>query len=230
MSKKTFMSIGGHVGDAELTAGCVLASESLKGNKVVTLALTGGERGNPKHLSVEEYRKQKIKEANKFAEMLNGEAIVLDYQDGELPDTMEVRFQVAELIRKHKPNMIFTHWKNSMHIDHIKTHHIVKDAAFYAALDMGDKVKGERHFAPVYFSENWEDMEDFEPYVYIKCSKEGYELWKKAMQEHWFIMNSPSFKYYDYYTHLAYVRGALARTTYAEAFAVEHYQKKMEIK
>lgn len=103
--------------------------------------------------------------------MLNGEAVVFDYKDGELPDTIEVRFKVAELIRKYKPNMIFTHCKNSMHIDHFKTHHIVKDAAFYAAIDMGDKVKGERHFAPVYFSENWEDMEGFEPYVYIECSK-----------------------------------------------------------
>lgn len=61
------MSIGGHVGDAELTEGCVLASESLKENKIITIALTGGERGNPKHQTVEEYRVQKVKEVKMFA-------------------------------------------------------------------------------------------------------------------------------------------------------------------
>lgn len=43
-------------------------------------------------------------------------------------------------------------------------------------------------------------------------------------------MNRPSFKYFDYYTHLSYVRGALAKCEHAEAFAVESYQKKMVIK
>lgn len=224
---KVFMAIGAHIGDAELTAGCVLATQALKGDKIITVALTAGERGNPPHLSVAEYRVQKVNEAKEFAKMLNGEAIVLDYEDGLLPDNEKVRFEVASLIRKYKPNMIFTHWVNSMHKDHRLTSKIVQDAQFFAGLDMGDKLEGERHFAPIYFAENWEDADDFKPYVYIPCSEEGFELWKKAMQKHWFIMNSKSFKYYDYYTHLTYVRGALARTKHAQAFAVFDYQKKI---
>lgn len=224
-----YMAIGAHIGDAELTSGCVLATEALKGNKIVTVALTAGERGNPPNLTVNDYRTQKVSEAKKFAEMLNGEAVVLDYKDGELPDNDEVRFKVAEIIRKYKPKMIFTHWRNSMHKDHELTFKIVNDASFFANIDMGEKIKGERHFSPVFYAENWEDMDGFEPYVYIKCSVEGYQLWSKAMKEHWFIMNSSSFKYYDYYTHLSYVRGALARTTHAEAFAVLDYQKKKVI-
>ncbi len=39
------MAIGGHIGDMELTAGGVLATASLKGDKIITVALTGGERG-----------------------------------------------------------------------------------------------------------------------------------------------------------------------------------------
>lgn len=227
---KVYMAIGAHIGDAELTAGLVLASEALKGNKIITVALTAGERGNPPHLTVKEYRAQKVKEAHAFANMLNGTAEVLEYVDGELPDNKDVRIQVANLIRKYRPNMIFTHWVNSMHVDHRKCSQIVQDASFYAGIDMGELVSGDRHFAPVYFSENWEDMDDFKPYMYLECSKEGYELWTKAMKEHWFIMNSPSFKYYDYYTHLSYVRGAFARTTHAQAFGVFDYQKKIVTK
>ena len=36
-----------------------------------------------------------------------------------------------------------------------------------------------------------------------------------------------AFKYYDYYTHLSYVRGALARTTHASSFAVLEHQKRI---
>ncbi len=223
-----YLAIGAHVGDAELTSGCVLATEALKGNKIITLALTAGERGNPPHLSVSEYRKQKIAEAKNFAKKLGGEALVLDYEDGLLPDNEEVRLKVAEVIRKYKPKMIFTHWKNSMHKDHELTFKIVNDASFFANIDL-EKLAGKKHFAPVFYAENWEDEEDFKPYLYIKCSEEGFNLWSEALKEHWFIMNSSSFKYYDYYTHLASVRGALARTKYAEAFAVLEHQKKKVI-
>jgi LmbE family N-acetylglucosaminyl deacetylase len=221
---KTFMSIGAHIGDAELTTGCVLAHQSLKGDHIVTVALTAGERGNPKHMSVADYRVQKVKEANEFAQMLQGEAVVLEYCDGELPDNDEVRVQVANLIRKYRPNYIFTHWENSMHKDHALTHKIVNDASFWAALDMGDKIQGTPHWAPVYFAENWEDREGFEPYIYVNCS-DGYELWKQAIAKHWFIMNSSSFRYFDYYTHLSFVRGCLSKHAHAQCFTVKGYQK-----
>ena len=48
---KTILAIGGHIGDMELTAGGVMATNALNGGKNITLALTAGERGNPKHLT-----------------------------------------------------------------------------------------------------------------------------------------------------------------------------------
>lgn len=226
---KTYMAIGGHIGDMELTCGCVLADQAVKGNKIVTVALTAGERGNPQGVTSQDYRVQKVKEAEEFASMLNGESVVFDYPDGELPDDECVRFQVAELIRKYKPCAIFTHWKNSMHKDHSNTYKIVVDAAFLAGVYDGDKIEGEKHYSPVYLCENWEDREGFDPYLIVDCS-EGYDLWCKAIQKHWFIMNSPSFKYYDYYTHLTYVRGALGKCKHAQCFNVEGYQKFQRIK
>ena len=221
---KTFLAIGGHIGDMELTCGGVLATQSLKGDKIVTLALTAGERGNPKTMTSSEYKVQKIKEAKEFAKMLGGEALVLDYPDGELPYNEEVVFKVAQIIRDVKPNVIFTHWKKSMHKDHEATYKIVRDASFLASVYDGDRLKGERCYAPVYLCENWEDRIDFDPYLMVDTTL-GYDLWCEALKKHWFIMNSESFKYYDYYTHLSFVRGCLNKTRNAQAFNIEDYQK-----
>lgn len=216
---KTILAIGGHIGDAELTAGGVMAANAVEGGKNYTLALTAGERGNPPHLTVAEYRVQKVAEAKAFAEMVNGEAFVLDYMDGELPNNEEVRYQVASIIRKVKPDVILTHWHSTMHKDHNNTHLIVPDAQFLASVVESEKIDGKRHYAPVYFSENWEDDLDFRPAFYVDITK-GYELWCEALKTQWFVMNSKDFKYYDYYTSLARCRGCLNKTMYAEAFAM----------
>ena len=221
---KTILAIGGHIGDAELTAGGVMAANAVDGGKNYTLALTAGERGNPPHLSVAEYRKQKISEAKAFAEMVNGEAFVLEYADGELPNNEEVRYQVASIIRKVKPDVILTHWHSKMHKDHNNTHLIVPDAQFLASVVESEKIDGARHYAPVYFCENWEDDMDFRPSFYVDFTK-GYDLWCEALKTQWFVMNSKDFKYYDYYTSLARCRGALNRTMYAEAFAMYEHKR-----
>lgn len=223
------MAIGGHVGDAELTSGGVLATFALKGYKIVTVALTGGERGNPPHLSVEAYRKQKEKEAATFAKMLGGEAIVFPYKDGELPDNDEVRFMLCDLIRKYKPCALLTHWKKSMHKDHEATYRIVKDAQFWAGLP-GVERAYPSHFAKgPYYAENWEDATDFQKYVYIDVSEEGFKLWEKAIDTHWFAINSKSFEYKTYYAHLMRCNGCLARKKYAQAFNIDEEQKKVTI-
>lgn len=224
---KTILAIGGHIGDAELTAGGVLAANAVDGGKSFTLALTAGERGNPPGVSVDEYRKQKISEAKAFAELMNGEAYVLQYADGELPDNEDVRYEAAGIIRKLRPDVIITHWKSTMHKDHDRTHKIVCDAQFLASVVECDRIEGKRHYAPVYFAENWEDDPDFTPYIYVDITR-GFDLWCEGMKKHWFIMNSRDFRYYDYYTSLARMRGCLNKTGYAEAFGVFDRQKRLK--
>jgi LmbE family N-acetylglucosaminyl deacetylase len=218
--KLTILAIGGHVGDMELTAGGVLASHSLKGDRIVTLALTAGERGVPAGRNVAEYREQKVREAAVFAEMLGGESIVFDYPDGELPDTDEVRLQVCDVIRKVRPNVLITHHKNSMHKDHMTTHRIVNDARFYAGLAAMEREEPSFFASRLYYAENWEDAVDYRPYIYIDFSQEAYDLWINAVSQHWFVTGSKSFPYLEYYKHLVRVRGIEARKQYAESFMI----------
>lgn len=216
----TILAIGGHVGDMELTAGGVLASHSLKGDRVVTLALTAGERGVPAGRDVAEYRAQKVREAEQFAQMLGGEAIVFDIPDGELEDSNEMRYRVCDVIRQVKPNIIITHFKNSMHKDHMTTHRIVNDARFYAGLAAMKRELPSFFATKLYYAENWEDAVDYRPYVYVDFSQEAYDLWIKAVSQHWFVTGSKSFPYLEYYKHLSRVRGIEARKQYAETFMV----------
>lgn len=217
--KPAILAIGGHIGDMELTAGGVLAACSLKGYGIVTLALTAGEKGAPADRGLLDYRAQKVHEAETFARMLGGRAIVFGYPDGELPDNDDVRYKVCDVIREVKPEVIVTHFKNSMHKDHVTTHRIVVDARFYAANPHFER-PDPPHFAPkLYFAENWEDAADFKPYLYIDVTG-GFDLWQKAAATHWFVTGSKSFPYLEYYAHLSRIRGIEARCGRAQCFAV----------
>lgn len=215
----TILAVGGHIGDMELTAGMALAKHALEGAKIVTLALTAGEKGAPKGREIADYRKQKVEEAKAFASMLNGEAIVFDYKDGELPDNEEVRMQVCDVIRQVKPDILITHYKSAMHKDHNNTHKIVTDARYYAALPGFERAYAPHFARSLYYAENWEDAVDYKPYLYVDTT-EGYELWKKAVSTHWFVTGSTSFPYLEYYDHLSRVRGIECRKGRAETFMI----------
>lgn len=217
--QKTILAIGAHVGDMELTAGGILAANSVRGGKIATLALTAGEKGVPAGKTVLEYRGQKVREAQGFARILGGEAYVLDYEDGLLPDNDEARFQVCDFIRDIQPDIIITHHQNSMHKDHSACHRIVEDARFYAGIAAFDRKSPAWFARELYYAENWEDAVGFHPYVYMDFS-DGYALWKEAVATHWFVTGSTSFPYLEYYDCLSRVRGIEARCQRAECFMI----------
>jgi LmbE family N-acetylglucosaminyl deacetylase len=223
---ETILAIGAHVGDMELTVGGTLATCAVKGGKIATLALTAGEKGLPKGVDMDKYRNQKCGEAEAFAKMLGGTSQVLDYPDGLLLDNDEVRMQVCDVIRAVKPDLILTHHSLSMHKDHAACYRIVKDAWFYAATP-GFVRKYPAHFAKLNFAENWEDANGFNPYIYKEVSKEGFELWQKAVRTHWFVTSANSFPYYEYYCHLKCLRGIEAHKFYAETYMVLPEEQKV---
>ena len=172
------------------------------------LHLTLGEGGNPK-LAPAAYGAQKRREAIEAAKALGAEVRFGPYQDGELPDTEEVRRYVANVIREVKPEYIFTHWKRGMHRDHIRTSAIVSDAvllASLAAVETGTPPhRGVRGF---YFAENWEDKDGFQPFVYLDVTA-SLERWKEAVKKYQlFAGGVVAYPYLEYYEALARVRGA----------------------
>lgn len=223
--KKHIMAIGAHIGDAELTCGKTLATHSLKGDDITTVAVTAGERGAPPDRDINEFKQHNIDCAERFAKALKGNFVCLGYPDGEAPDNDELRYKICDLIRERKPDVILTHWEGSMHKDHIITAKAVEDAVYYAGL-RGFERKDPPHWARLYFAENWEDPTGFEPYIFNDVS-EGYDLWHEHIQGLWLTNNSPWFGYLKYYDGLSQSRGTLVRKARAECFAVRPWSKRV---
>lgn len=225
---KTIMAVGAHTGDAQLTSGMLLAKHAMAGNHIITVDLTAGERGTPKGLTPEEFRPQNVASAAEFAKTLGGESIVFDVPDGELYASKEIELQLARIMREKQVDEVYYHWTYSMHKDHINASQITENAIFFASLPTFD-LDGLKP-APIrrtLFAENWEDAENFEPYVYFDVT-EAFPLWKEAIVKLWLTEHSNDFKYLQYYEALSRARGALIKCQHATAFGVHGYEKRIK--
>ncbi len=122
---------------------------------------------------------------------------------------------------------MITHWKASLHPDHAAAHRIVNAALLLASLE-GFESAHPRHrgVRGVYYAENWEDAEDFTPYLYVDVT-EDLAAWKAAAACYEFVRGGISpFPYLEYYEALARVRGAGAGKRFAVALAVDPFAKR----
>ncbi|HUP48407.1 MAG TPA: PIG-L family deacetylase [Thermoanaerobaculia bacterium] len=224
--QRTILAIGAHAGDMELTCGALLVKQSSRGDRVVILHLTAGEGGNPR-LDPKDYGEQKKREGAAAAKALGAEVRFGPYRDGELPDDEQARRYVAGIIREVRPTHVITHWRNSMHKDHVAASAVARDAVLLAAL-AGVELQAPawRGVRSVWYAENWEDAEGFTPFVYVDVSG-AIPKWREAVTRYEFVRGGIStFAYLDYYTALATLRGAEARKGEAVAFDIEPYGKR----
>ena len=202
------LTIGAHAADQELSAGMVVAKYTRAGHKAFMLSLTPGEKGHAT-LTAEQYAEQKRREAAECCRKLGAEAIVLGYKDAELPYNDAVAYEVCDIIRDIKPDIIITHWENSIHKDHRHAHKIAMDAWFYAALKRIERAKPAHWTRKVYFSENWEDMEGYEPDLHVNIPEEVFEQYADALSSFALWNGGTGWPYADYYKSLARMRGCL---------------------
>src|SRR5205823_11490401 len=135
----------------------LIAKYAAVGAQAVLLHLTAGEAGHPT-LAAEDYARQKIDEAHQAASILGAEARFLPYKDAELPRNDEVAYQIADVIREVRPDVVLTHWRGSFHSDHVNAHDNTMRALFLAALPAIERTHPPHTPSTVLFPENWEDM------------------------------------------------------------------------
>jgi len=222
------MVVGAHAGDAEVTCGGLIAKLTRAGHEVVIVHMTLGERGHPK-LSEEEYAVQKRREAEEVARILGAKPVFLPYKDGELPVSSEVKFQLCDLIRDYRPEILVTHWRGSIHRDHGNTYRNVMDALFYAALPAIKREKPAHWVRRVFFTENWEDPRGFRPNVYVDIS-DVFEVWREAASAYAFARGETGFPYIEYYTCLFRIRGIESGFKYAQALMAPSEQLRQVLK
>jgi N-acetylglucosamine malate deacetylase 1 len=213
----TVIAVGGHIGDAELMAGPVLAKVVLEGGRAIIVDCTYGERGHPR-LTPSEYRPQKVREARHFAETIGAELHLLDYSDGFLPDSEEVAEQISAIIRESKPDVLITHWTSSMHRDHERAARAALRGAFLASIPR-EELDSQRHTVPtILHAENWEDMAGFEADTYVEIPAPAFDRWLAGISEHAFARGETyGFRFIDYYSALMQVKGCLAGASRAVA-------------
>jgi LmbE family N-acetylglucosaminyl deacetylase len=211
---KHLMVVGGHISDAENMAGAVMLKHKKAGWDITIVHATTGEKGHPT-LSAEEYLEMRLEDARASGEFIGANVEMLPYRDGELVVNEESTWAMADLIRKHRPSVIITHWHGSFHQDHNNTHEIVRKALFKAGLPAFRREYPAHSVSGLFYSENWEDMENYSADIYLDVT-DVFDDYLKLLKTHALMReNYASFRYYDYYEALGTTRGALGGFTKA---------------
>lgn len=219
------MAIAAHPGDGMFTMGAVLAKQVERGGSGVLLSLSLGERGAPTNIPVEQYGAMQRTATEDSAKLIGAEAIFLDYPDAEIPFNEESSMRVCDAIREHRPEIVVTHWSGSWHKDHQNCYLIVRDAVFYAGLATLTRSRPAHVVSKVFYAENWEDAQNFVPDTYVDIEP-VYEKWLRACDSYPMWRGQTGFfRYNDYYSSLAVMRGCLSGSRHAVALMSDINQR-----
>lgn len=208
LPKGHLLVIGAHAGDVENMAGATVLKHIRGGCTATVVHMTLGEAGHPT-LSPVVYAEQRRQEIAESGRLMGAKVIELPYRDGLLPVNDEVKFQICDLIRQEKPDVILTHWKGSIHKDHTATCEIVQEAIFYAALPAIERGLPAHRVRSLYYPENWEDMDGWRADLYLDMS-DVWEEYLAVLRSHALMAGGvSSFRYLEYYDALGTMRGCL---------------------
>jgi LmbE family N-acetylglucosaminyl deacetylase len=223
------MAIAAHPGDALFTMGATVAQHIHDGGSGIFVSLSQGEKGAPKNIPVKEYGEIQRSATEKAAKMLDAETHLFTYPDAEIPNDDRIPTEVCDLIRKHKPSIVLTHWSGTWHKDHLHCHLTVLDAIFYAGLATLGRPLPPHTVNKLYYAENWEDPTSFQPDICLDISA-VFEKWMQACDLYPMWRGQTGFRYNDYYRSLAVMRGCLSKFNYGVALMRDPYQRLSNVK
>jgi LmbE family N-acetylglucosaminyl deacetylase len=218
------MAIAAHPGDAMFSMGAAVAQHVHNGGSGILLSLSLGEKGHPK-IEPARYGEMQREAAVHAASMLGAATEFLTYPDAGIPSGDPISLKVSDLVRRHRPNIVVTHWSGSWHKDHQNTHLVVRDAIFYAGLAALEGHLPAHQVSRLLYADNWEDATNYQPDLYLDITA-VYDPWAKACAV--FPMwrgETGLIRYNDYYQSLAAARGALAGCRYAVALMTDPEQR-----
>lgn len=107
------MSIQAHPDDQDFTIAATLAKWAKQGTRIISVMITHGEAGTnakdwtpQKSAELAVIREQEQRAANRILAIQ--ETVFLDYPDGVLQSTMELRRDLTRIIRRYKPDVVLT--------------------------------------------------------------------------------------------------------------------------
>jgi N-acetylglucosamine malate deacetylase 1 len=135
------LAFGAHPDDVELSVSGTLIKLAVQGYHTGVVDMVRGElgsRGTPT------LRAREAKAAAEIMRLKVRENLKL--KDGEIFDTPEARLRVVRVLRKYCPDLVFTHYWDDRHPDHVYTSRIVTQACYLSGLAKIDT--GQERFRP----------------------------------------------------------------------------------
>ena len=129
LKKLNIMVVGAHPDDCEGGCGGTAIKYVREGCHVTFVSVTDGSAGH-QTMDRKTLAEVRRKEAAESARIAGVESIVLSHPDGLLEAGLKEREEMVRLIRKIRPDVIFTHRLNDYHPDHRNTSQLVEDSSY----------------------------------------------------------------------------------------------------
>ncbi len=185
------IAFGAHPDDCEIICGGLATKYVSLGYPVKFVSVTNGNAGH--HVEQRDnLAKIRLQEAQEAAKILGIEYDVLNYNDGELMPTLEVRNQIISLIREWKADVVLSHRPNDYHPDHRYTGSLVQDAAYLVTVppicpETTPLTKNPFFF---YFWDNFKKPYSFQPDAAISIDD--------VMDKKWDMMHCHGSQFYEW--------------------------------
>jgi LmbE family N-acetylglucosaminyl deacetylase len=113
IAPKRVLSIHAHPDDQEFTVAGTLAKWARAGTEIITVCITRGEAGSnkstPADMTRERLKKIREEEQRAAGRVLGiAEVVFLDYEDGTLTPSIDMRRDVTRLVRRYRPDAVVT--------------------------------------------------------------------------------------------------------------------------
>jgi LmbE family N-acetylglucosaminyl deacetylase len=217
------LGVYAHPDDPEISCGGTLARWAQAGSEVHVLICTRGEKGSPDpEQDPDELARTRLTEMDAAAEVL---ALAghrsLDYGDGEIENTVEVRGRIVEEIRRVRPEVVVCPDPSAVFFGNSYYNHHDHRATGWAALDAVAPAAGNPHYFPeagpvhkvnaVYLSAT------MEPDVWVDVT-ETLELKIEALFRHASQLTETGEFFRSFLRERAEEGGRIAGVPYAEGF------------
>ncbi|HXG92191.1 MAG TPA: bacillithiol biosynthesis deacetylase BshB1 [Blastocatellia bacterium] len=137
------LAVGAHPDDVEFSCGGTLIKLASLGYRVGVLDMARGELGTRGTAEIRARESEAAAQAMGLTIRDN-----LELPDGHIWLTEESRVKMVRKIRLYRPKIIFTHYWEDPHPDHVHTCQIVREAAHVAGLAKYDSETGQERFRP----------------------------------------------------------------------------------
>lgn len=192
---KRVVSIGAHSLDAELLGGALMLKYAKQGAHCTYIHVTQGRLEDPNATQKEKeaYLTELLNQNKRAAEKLGGDTIWLGYLSSNMPSLEEFSSRLEKYFEEEKVDLVFTHWRGSMHPRHINTHDAVV-TAMKRLRAKGSNIK-------LMYGETFEDLVGFIPQAYFELSEDEKCQWFSSLKEY-SVFNGKinDFPYSSYYT------------------------------